>query len=203
MKFTLDWPGRPIHFHYDETVYSPKYTQADVVAIGNKLGIDGFSVLDVGCGSGVLGLSLKVLNPKLDLILCDVAPEAIKVTRKNAKRLKLDVKIRQNTPDQMVDGVYDMIVANLPTFTEDQMNLAVNGPEVAYFAGEDGLSLYCQLFAEAKGKTFYLVVECQKRYQEELLKLAEKLGWVLILRTDFGFAFQPRKKEETSSSATG
>jgi methylase of polypeptide subunit release factors len=192
MKFTQELPNeKKITIHYDENVYSPVFSSIDTIVIANRLAIPGMSVLDVGCGSGVIGLSLKLLEPRLSLVLCDIDDNAIKTTRKNARRLKLDVKVKENSPAVMVEEIHDLIVANLPTFTESQMHLATNGPGVAYFAGEDPLRLYRRLFEQAKGKTFYLVCECQTKWQTKFLALAEEMGWKLIIQTDFGFAFQP------------
>lgn len=71
----------------------------------------GATVLDIGCGSGVL----SIVAMKLGAAACvaiDVATEAIEATRENASRNAVDVDARHELVDD-VDGAYDVVVANI------------------------------------------------------------------------------------------
>lgn len=67
----------------------------------------GERVLDVGCGNGILGLSALRLGAT-HMSAADVEPGALESTRRNAALNGLDRLI-----DDRVDGIYDVIVANI------------------------------------------------------------------------------------------
>lgn len=189
--------------YFSSKVYSPKFSSVETIKIVDKLIKDGkkpdASVLDVGCGSGVIGLGVKFLNPQSNITLCDIDPEAIRITNLNAKRLGLEVWVRQS--DLTPPGYWDIIAANLPTYSDEDMNQELHGPEVAYYSKEP-LALYDTLFDQAKDKCKALVCECQAKYQEPFIKLAEEKGWVLGLRGEFGFAFFPPSSPDKAPPKT-
>jgi len=194
MKYSIELPTREkIKFRYTNKVYSPKFTAMDTIVVADKIvenfdPLEGTRVLDVGCGSGVLGLSLKYLKPELAVALIDTSEEAVKQTKINAKQLGLNVSIKRMDL-RAVTAPWDMIVANLPTYDREQMGSErLHGPEDSYWGGEDGMDLYRILFKEATSKC--IVCECQKKHQERFLEIAKEAGWELILRTNFSFAFK-------------
>lgn len=103
-------------------------------------------VLDMGCGSGVLGLSLAAARPDWDLILADVSPDALALTRENRDLLE----VRNATPVESdlfsaIDGTFDGIAANLPYVPESERATmareVLHDPALALFSGADGLDL--------------------------------------------------------------
>ena len=50
-------------------------------------------ILDIGCGSGVIGITLKKHFPNSNVTLLDISKEALEVARKNATNLNAEVKI--------------------------------------------------------------------------------------------------------------
>jgi len=73
----------------------------------------GAAVLDVGCGSGVLGIAgLHFGAGRVDAI--DIAPAAVHATLENAHRNGVADRIRvSTTPLAEVVGAYDVVVANI------------------------------------------------------------------------------------------
>ena len=71
------------------------------------------TVLDVGCGSGVLGIgAARIGATRVDAI--DIDPEAIRVTSLNAKRNGVSDIVEVSTdPIEKVTGPYDVVVANI------------------------------------------------------------------------------------------
>jgi ribosomal protein L11 methyltransferase len=75
----------------------------------------GKTVLDVGCGSGVLGLVALALGAAR-VVAVDVDPESIDVTRENAARNGMTDRIHASTtPIEAVDTVAPVVVANIET----------------------------------------------------------------------------------------
>lgn len=73
----------------------------------------GATVLDVGCGSGILALAALRLGAARARAV-DVDPEAIEAARENALRNRLASRIRIDaTPVQRLRGAYDLVLANL------------------------------------------------------------------------------------------
>jgi len=74
--------------------------------------IAGRSVMDLGCGNGILSIGAKLLGAER-VVGIDIDPEAVKVAIENAKSLSLDVAFDVCEVDQ-VEGRYDTVVQNPP-----------------------------------------------------------------------------------------
>jgi methylase of polypeptide subunit release factors len=174
---------------YTDKVYDPTFTSDGIIKIVNKLIDDGkkpdISILDVGCGCGYLGLTIKKQNPQAKVYLSDIDKNAIRQTKENAKGMDVTI-FRSNLLSK--PGNYHIIVANLPTYNDEDMTQVLHGPEVAYYSKEP-LAIYTQLLKQARGRCKAIVCECQLKYQKDFLKLAKQLGYKLILSTEFSFAF--------------
>jgi len=75
------------------------------------------TVLDVGCGSGVLAIgAARIGATRVDAI--DIDPEALRVTSLNAKRNGVADIVEVSTgPIEKVAGPYDIVVANISAST--------------------------------------------------------------------------------------
>ncbi|MDF1764685.1 MAG: class I SAM-dependent methyltransferase [Oleibacter sp.] len=71
-------------------------------------------LLDVGCGSGVIGLTMKARNLALHVTLSDIDAMAIKSAQLNALRLGLEAEVVSSNGLQNIDGHYDYIFSNPP-----------------------------------------------------------------------------------------
>ena len=113
-----------------------------------------FKVLDLCCGSGCIGISLKLYHKDIDLTLSDVSMDALEVTRKNIARHEIEAKV---ICDNLLSGInekQDMIVSN-PPYIESRVietlmpEVREHEPMLALDGGEDGLDFYNQIIEEA------------------------------------------------------
>ena len=110
-------------------------------------------IVDLGCGSGCLGLSLSVAV-KGRLAAVDSSRIACKVTMENARRLGVETEtgiIQSSVQNLDVKGLLnrfqaigvDVVLANPPYIAENDPNVCPNvkrfEPSQALFAGDDGL----------------------------------------------------------------
>jgi len=112
-------------------------------------------VVDVGCGCGAIGVTLKLEEPRMDVTLTDISEAALDVACANAKKLGAEVGFLQS---DMLDGLvdrekrFDVLVSNPPYIPmEEKVDALVydNEPHLALFGGEDGLYFYRRILANA------------------------------------------------------
>ena len=111
------------------------------------------NLLDVGTGTGAIGLALKAQRPTWDVTLSDISADALAVAKQNATALNESVKFVQSDLLNDVDGKYDVIVSNPPYIAEDErkyMDRSVleHEPGLALFAPHHGLAIYQRIAAE-------------------------------------------------------
>lgn len=115
--------GGEIEFYTSGGVFSPKkLDNGSRLLIENvELTGEGFkdteSVLDLGCGYGVVGLVLKILNPTLEVTCVDVNERAIKLIGMNSRLNKVKVesfKSDKFDSKRFIDKKFDLILLNPP-----------------------------------------------------------------------------------------
>ncbi len=104
-------------------------------------------VLDLCCGTGAIGLSVKHFRPDADVTLTDISTDALSLTQENAQSLSVVVNLRQGDLLEAVRGEkYDFVLTNPPYLTERDMNELMREvkyePQLALRGGEDGLLFY-------------------------------------------------------------
>ena len=110
-------------------------------------------VLDVGTGTGALALGVKRARPDAAVWASDLSAEALNLARDNAARLGLDVTFAQGDLHAGLSGPFDLIVSNPPYLPESDRHTAQPevgfDPDVALYAGPDGLAVARRLAAAA------------------------------------------------------
>jgi len=115
-------------------------------------------VVDVGTGTGVLGITLKLERPHLNVSAVDISDAALSVAKTNAEALSAEVTMESSdflstlieTGQQV-----DVIVSNPPYISYsdlDSLSDTVKNfdPHLALFSEEDGLYSYRTIIAGAK-----------------------------------------------------
>ncbi len=111
-------------------------------------------ILDMGCGSGVLGLTLAAERPDWRVTLADTSPEALALARENADTLAItNTGFTHSDLFSHLTETYDGIVANLPYIPEsDRATLSrevMHDPALALFGGDDGLDVIRRFVPDA------------------------------------------------------
>src|SRR5437773_7190936 len=141
-------------------------------------------IADVGTGSGVIALSLAAEFPEARILAVDVSDDALALAQENAARLNLSDRVQflKSRLLENVEGIFDLIVANLPYIsTRDRRTLSrevLHDPEVSLFAGTRGDELVRELIDQAPSRlrpAGMLALEIGLGQSETLLSaLAEK-----------------------------
>lgn len=171
-------------------------------------------IIDVGTGSGCLGITLKLQIPNATVIASDISRKALSVARKNSRSLKAEAVLVQD--DLLGDGLQSKIhqtlkktsfdrivlVANLPylptSYKKDMApDVANYEPSTALFAGSDGLMLINKLLTQiSKSKLASLIksayLEIDPSQSKKLTKIIKKLfpSWQVRVLPDL--AGRPR-----------
>ena len=112
--------------------------------------------LDMGCGSGVLGLTLAACRPSWRVTLADVSPDALELARENAAKLEiLDVEWAESDLFSALSGTFGLIAANLPYIPDGERGgmsrEVLHDPALALFGGPDGLDVIRRFIPAAFG----------------------------------------------------
>jgi len=114
-------------------------------------------IVDVGTGSGCLGVTLAAEVPDIRLAVTDVSLETLHVARRNAREYGVDGRISFVQADLLepLAGPFDLVVANLPYVPSSALRGMPAGrrePGLALDGGRDGLELTGRLLHSLPGK---------------------------------------------------
>ncbi|MEM7301237.1 MAG: peptide chain release factor N(5)-glutamine methyltransferase [Pseudomonadota bacterium] len=148
-------------------------------------------ILDLGTGTGVLGLTLAAELRSSFAILTDISSDALQAASLNAQELGLAKRVslkKGNWFDALKDcdgRAFDIIVSNPPyipsgTMSGLQKEVRLHDPVAALDGGNDGLDPYRVIFSQAVRfltPEGVLVVEHGFDQRDVLCLLAEESGW--------------------------
>ena len=118
-----------LDLHIDQRVLVPRpETEVLVERILENFNSKKLNVLDLGTGSGAIGLALCSERPLWNIVCSDLCPQALSVTRRNMKKNLLKVQIvNARWLDSFVEGRFDIIVSNPPYLSFDDPNIFSDG----------------------------------------------------------------------------
>ena len=172
------------HFYVDKRVLIPRFETEELVENTikyiNRFFTEPVDIIDLGCGSGVIGLTLekKVSTKTVDLV--DISSSALEVARKNCGNLNSNANIIQSDMFSAVNKKYDVIISNPPyikTNEEIEDIVKENEPSIALYAGEDGLDCYKKILENIKEhikEKSLIAFEIGMRQANDIQKLVNK-----------------------------
>jgi release factor glutamine methyltransferase len=113
-------------------------------------------VLDLGTGSGCIGITIAAERPQAQVTLVDAAEAALEIARANAAQWAPGNTrlLHSDWFSAVASEQYDLIVANPPYVAEDDIHLQQGDlrfePRTALAAGADGLSDLRRITAQAR-----------------------------------------------------
>ena len=159
-------------FEINENVLIPRFETEELVehtvSYIKQFFTEPVDIIDLGCGSGVIGLTLekKVSTKSVDLI--DISEKALEITHKNCEKHNSKANLIQSDMFEKVEKKYDVIISNPPYIktTEEIEDIVKNNePHLALYAGEDGLDCYKK------------ILENVSKYMKERCLIAFEIGY--------------------------
>ena len=172
-----------LRFYVDRRVLIPRQDTEPLVenAVIALRGARAPQVLDLCCGSGAIGISIKTLVPNTEVTLADVSADALDVARHNARALNAEVTLRHGDLFRAVGREkFDLIACNPPYIRTSEMDTLQKEvrfePALALDGGQDGLELYRRIAQDASahmkpnGRIYLEVGDGEARDVLEMLK---------------------------------
>ena len=173
-------------FTVSPSVLIPRPESEDLISLFLELTASEIAekaLIDVGTGSGCLGITAKLERSNLSVILSDISKPALNIAEKNANALNADVHIQQQS---LLNGQLkpvDYIFANLP-YVDKNWDVSPElqyEPDIALFAEDEGLKLILQLISQTPRcltSEGLLFIEADPQQHNRIIDKAVKNGFV-------------------------
>lgn len=159
----------------NQKVLIPRFETQELVNKAMTFLTSTSKVLDLGCGSGYIGLTIKQ-QINCDVTMSDIDQNAIEQTLINAQLNGLKVKVIKSDMFEMINDKFDLIVSN-PPYIPNNVKLSkcvLNfEPSHALFGGDDGNYYYRKIIEKAPqflNQNGILVLEMSADNQQYLLQ---------------------------------
>lgn len=138
-----------LKFFVNEMTLIPRAdTETLVEEVISKIGNKKVKVLDIGTGSGCIGISIAKFCKNAEVTLLDYSDGVLAVAKRNAELNGVDVKLEKcDILEEIPDGKFDVVVSN-PPYIETETIFSLDNivscyePVEALDGGFDGLMFY-------------------------------------------------------------
>lgn len=140
-------------------------------------------ILDLGTGSGCIGITLKLERQEWDITLSDISNDALQIAKRNSEHLNAKVNLSQCNGIPNTD--FDVLVSNPPYVAlNDELGESVRRyePGIALYSGETGYEFYEQI-AHTCAPISLVFLEIGKGQQEQIKKLFAQNNYHLTRET--------------------
>jgi len=178
-------------FRVSPAVLIPRPETEHLIETAVKRVARGARIIDVGCGSGAIAISVA-LELRTPVLACDISLAAIEVARGNARTLSAPVEfIAANLLAPFALHSFDAVLSNppyVPLSHRESLQREVRDyePELALFGGPTGNEIYAALFTQAARVLKpggLLIVELGFGSLDAVLAMT-KTGWHDVSTTD-------------------
>lgn len=153
------------------------------------------TLIDVGTGSGCLGITAKLELPQLDVTLADISRHALKVAEENAEAQNAAATALRSDLLAAIPSVYDAIIANLPYVDEswERSPETNHEPSLALFADDGGLALINRLLAQVPlhlSPNGIVLLEADPAQHQAIITNAKAAGLTHISTDGYAIGFR-------------
>ncbi|NUU99287.1 SAM-dependent methyltransferase [Marinitoga sp. 1154] len=107
--------GHTYIFKAPSGVYGKKEIDKATKILLENVDITGKKILDIGCGYGVIGITLKKEHPDIEIYMSDINKRAVEFSKINAKNNNIFADIRQGYLfDPWKGFLFEQIISNPP-----------------------------------------------------------------------------------------
>lgn len=139
------------------------------------------TLVDVGTGTGAIGITAKLEWPELDVTLTDISQQALNLAKQNAENLHADVRFYKADLLRGYGAPIDIIVSN-PPYVDREWEVSPEThaePDLALYAKSHGLALINQLLVQAAlllKPNGSLLLEADERQHAAIIQTAKDQG---------------------------
>jgi release factor glutamine methyltransferase len=110
------------------------------------------NLLDLGTGSGCIGLTLAKEEPHLFVTISDISEDALEIANKNKQHLGVETNIVLSDLFDHIEGKFSILVSNPPYIPDSEVveDVVQKEPSVALYGGSLGVDFYEKILREAK-----------------------------------------------------
>jgi len=138
-----------IKINVPDSVYPP-YEDSRLLADCALKECDG-KILEVGCGSGFVSISISKLKPKSKVYALDINSDAVKAAKENAKANKAEVEIiKSDMFSKLKEKNFDWILFNPPYLPTSEAEKIEGGLNFAFDGGKSGLDTVFMFLEQVK-----------------------------------------------------
>ncbi len=148
------------HFAVNKATLIPRPETEELVALclkQNPRQKKTLKVVDIGTGTGVIAVTLKLERPLWQVMAVDISEGALLQAQKNAQKLGAALVFYQGDTLEPIKDQVDLIIANPPYISSTEwalMDASVKKyePKTALFAENEGLAIYQKIAQQAQAK---------------------------------------------------
>lgn len=192
-----DFYGR--QFRVTPATLVPRPESEDIITLLKELSLPPAArLVDVGTGTGCLGITAKLELPHLRVTLLDISQHALTIARKNAEKLDANVTVERSDLLASYPVRADVILANLPYVdpTWEQSPELRHEPAMALFAEDNGLALIKKLLEQASdhlSENGYCILEADERQHSAIVQHAVHCNLVHVSTQGLALLLQKNK----------
>lgn len=147
--------GRPFRVTADTLIPRPDTETLIEAALSLPLPANA-RVVDLGTGTGAIGITLALEQSGWKVVLVDLSEAALQVAKANAQILGACVDVLRGCWLAPCEGPFELIVSNPPYINESDQHLSEGDvrfePHSALVAGDEGLADLAEIVRQATGK---------------------------------------------------
>ena len=172
-------------FKVNENVLIPRFETETLIEktikLIKSLNLENSNLIDLGTGSGVIAITLKIEIPSLNITAIDKSKEALKVAIENSKLNKVNVDFQnQDIFNYELHENISIVISNPPYIEEDSnynQNVLYEPKEAIFVSNINPLIYYEQILKIAKEqitKKHLIAFEIDEDHKEDMHKLCKK-----------------------------